>query len=412
MASNPPPAPVQRLAASATRVKNKQAAAKQITAEQLVREAVDLQEEEFRAPKQLIASEEELAEFRLRKRKEFEDYVRLSRWKISEWVKYANFEERQKDYERARSVWERTLEVDHRNVSIWLKYAEMEMRAKFINHARNVWDRAVSLLPRVDQLWYKYIHMEEMLGNVAGARQIYERWMKWEPDHQGWRSYIKMELRYGEEERARGIYERYIMCHPSVDAWVHYARFEKKAGNTAKARAVYERAVEIFAEDADEELFMMFAQFEELCKEFERARCIYKYALDSMPTEKTGRLYMAYVQFEKQHGEKDGIEVRNMSTTASMILSVCVCVCEDACAPAFPKHLVKPCMIHVARAASDIVLSNQSEKRVRESSRPEDEDERRSVYVCRQSVYAIGYFHDASAKYIVCKTKSERGTHS
>jgi hypothetical protein len=68
-------------------------------------------------------------------------------------AQYAIWEEGQKDFRRARSVWERTLDVTYTNASVWLKYAEMEMRHRFINHARNVWDRAVSLLPRVDQLW-------------------------------------------------------------------------------------------------------------------------------------------------------------------------------------------------------------------------------------------------------------------
>ena len=68
-------------------------------------------------------------------------------------VQYAQWEEGQKDFRRARSVWERALEVSYTAPATWLKYAEMEMRHRFINHARNVWDRAVSLLPRVDQLW-------------------------------------------------------------------------------------------------------------------------------------------------------------------------------------------------------------------------------------------------------------------
>ena len=69
-------------------------------------------------------------------------------------MQYAQWEEGQKDFRRARSVWERALDVSYTNPTTWLKYAEMEMRHRFINHARNVWDRAVSLLPRVDQLWY------------------------------------------------------------------------------------------------------------------------------------------------------------------------------------------------------------------------------------------------------------------
>ncbi|CAN6442991.1 unnamed protein product [Victoria cruziana] len=292
-----------------TRVKNKTPAPIQITAEQLLREARERQEAEIRPPKQKITDASELADYRLRKRKEFEDLIRRVRWNTSVWVKYAQWEESQKDFARARSVWERALEVDYRNPTLWLKYAEVEMKNRFINHARNVWDRAVQLLPRIDQLWYKYIHMEEMLGNVAGARQIFERWMAWEPDHHGWAAYIKFELRYNEVGRAREVYERYVRCHPTVKSWIRYAKFEMKNGEVARARNCYERAIERLGEDGQtEELFVAFAEFEERCKEIERARVIYKYALDHIPKGQAEELYRKFVTFEKQYGDREGIE--------------------------------------------------------------------------------------------------------
>lgn len=61
------------------RVKNKSAAPIQVTAEQLLREAVDRQEEKVQAPTQRFADLEELHEYQGRKRKEFEDYVRRNR---------------------------------------------------------------------------------------------------------------------------------------------------------------------------------------------------------------------------------------------------------------------------------------------------------------------------------------------
>ncbi|XP_047333154.1 crooked neck-like protein 1 [Impatiens glandulifera] len=258
-----------------TRVKNKTPASIQITAEQILREAREreMQEAEIRPPKQNITDVIELNEYRLRKRKEFEDLIRRVRWDVSVWVKYAHWEESQNDFNRARSIWERALEVDNRNHTLWINYAETEMKNKFVNHARNVWDRAVTILPRVDQLWYKYIHLEEMLGNIAGARQIFERWMGWSPDQQGWLSYIKFELRYNEIERARGIFERFVQCHPKVSAWISYSKFEMKNGEVGRSRNCYERAVELLAEDEDaEKLFFAFAEFEERCKEIERVR--------------------------------------------------------------------------------------------------------------------------------------------
>ncbi|XP_019166045.1 PREDICTED: crooked neck-like protein 1 [Ipomoea nil] len=292
-----------------TRVKNKTPAPIQITAEQILRESRERQEAEIRPPKQKITDSSELADYRLQKRKEFEDQIRRVRWNKGVWVKYARWEESQKDFNRARSVWERALEIFYREPTIWLNYAEVEMKNKFINHARNVWDRAVTLLPRVDQLWYKYIHMEEMLGNVAGARQVFERWMAWQPDQQGWLSYIKFELRYNEVDRAREIFERFVQCHPKVGAWIRYAKFEMKNGEVARARSCYERAVDKLADDEEaEQLFVSFAEFEEMCKEAERARCIYKFALDHIPKGRAEDLYKKYVAFEKQYGDKDGIE--------------------------------------------------------------------------------------------------------
>eukprot|EP00850_Spirogloea_muscicola_P009940 SM000057S18370 [mRNA] locus=s57:260193:264737:+ [translate_table: standard] len=292
-----------------TRVKNKTPAPVQITAEQILREARERQEGELPPPKQKITDDEELADYRLRRRKEFEDLIRRVRWNISVWTKYAAWEESQRDFARARSIWERALEVDYRNTTLWLKYAEMEMKHRFVNHARNVWDRAVSLLPRIDQLWYKYIHMEEMLGYIAGARQIFERWMAWEPDHHGWAAFIKFELRYNEVERARQIYERYTQCHPTVKSWIKYAKFEVKHGEIGRARKAYERSVEQLGEDGQtEELFVAFADFEERCKEHERARAIYKYALDHIPKGQADNLYRKFVTFEKQYGDREGIE--------------------------------------------------------------------------------------------------------
>jgi crooked neck len=291
------------------RVKNKQPAPVQITAEQILREASERQDAEYKPPKVQITDPEELADFRARKRKMFEDNIRKARQLIGNYIKYAQWEESQKEFARARSVYERGLDVDYRNVSIWLKYAEMEMRYAHINHARNIWDRAVTLLPRVQQLWYKYAYMEEMLGNVPGARQIFERWIEWNPDEQAWLSYVKMEMRYGEVDAARRIFEKYISANPTVEAWLRYGKFEERNGDRDTARATYERAVDTLEHvTEDERLFVAFAKFEEKSGEGERARAIYKYALDRIPKHKAQELYKTFVTFEKQYGDREGID--------------------------------------------------------------------------------------------------------
>lgn len=108
-------------------VKNRAPAPVQITAEQIILEATDraggkgLPE----GPRQHVLDQEELDDFRQRKRKEFEDAVRRQRHHIGNWLKYAKWEESQMDLNRARSIYERALDVDYKYVGLWLKYAEV-----------------------------------------------------------------------------------------------------------------------------------------------------------------------------------------------------------------------------------------------------------------------------------------------
>ncbi|NXR80224.1 CRNL1 protein, partial [Pycnonotus jocosus] len=297
------------------KVKNKAPAEVQITAEQLLREAKERELELLPPPpQQKITDVEELNDYKLRKRKTFEDNIRKNRTVISNWIKYAQWEESLKEIQRARSIYERALDVDYRNVTLWLKYAEMEMKNRQVNHARNIWDRAVTTLPRVNQFWYKYTYMEEMLGNIAGSRQVFERWMEWQPEEQAWHSYINFELRYKEVDRARTsaislTRAVLVLVHPDVKNWIKYARFEEKHSYFAHARKVYERAVEFFGEEhMDEHLYVAFAKFEENQKEFERVRVIYKYALDRIPKQDAQNLFKNYTIFEKKFGDRRGIE--------------------------------------------------------------------------------------------------------
>ena len=60
-------------------IKNRAPAAIQVTAEQLLRDAQERQESQFRAPKQRVEDFEELHEYRGRKREEFEKRIRQTR---------------------------------------------------------------------------------------------------------------------------------------------------------------------------------------------------------------------------------------------------------------------------------------------------------------------------------------------
>ncbi|KAI0301283.1 pre-mRNA-splicing factor CLF1 [Russula brevipes] len=295
------------------RVKNRAPAAIQITAEQLLREAQERQESQFRAPRQRVEDFEELHEYRGRKRKEFEERIRRTRGSIKEWLQYASWEASQNEFARARSVFERALDVDPRSVPLWLTYTETELKSRNVQHARNLFDRAVTLLPRVDQLWYKYVYLEELLQNIAGARQVFERWMAWEPVDKAWQAYIKLESRYNELDRASAIHERWVAVRPDPRVWVKWGKFEEERGKVDKARDVFQTALEFFGDEEEQvdkaqAVFGSFAKMETRLKEYERARVIYKFALERLPRSKSVNLYAAYTKFEKQHGTRTTLE--------------------------------------------------------------------------------------------------------
>ncbi|KAJ3090637.1 Crooked neck-like protein 1 [Quaeritorhiza haematococci] len=291
------------------KVKNKNPAPVQITAEQILFEAKERQEPLKPVPRQKITDSEELAEYRLRKRKEFEDAIRRNKNQVGNWLKYASWEESQHEHERARSIYERGVGVDPRNQTLWLKYAEMEMKHRNINHARNIFDRAVAVLPRVDMFWYKYTYMEELLDNIAGARQVFERWMQWEPGEEAWMAYVKFEQRYRETDRAREIFRRFVDVHPYPKNWLKWAKFEESTGGIDRARTIYEQCIGSLGEEfIDQNVYVSFAKFETRVKEIDRARVIYKFALERLPKGQAENLYNAYMQFEKQFGAKEGIE--------------------------------------------------------------------------------------------------------
>ena len=90
-----------------SKIKDKRPAPVQITAEQILREAKErtLPANASRAPKQKIVDKEELDEYKLIKRKQFEDAIRRNRTQIPLWMKYATWEESQLEYERYLLVW-------------------------------------------------------------------------------------------------------------------------------------------------------------------------------------------------------------------------------------------------------------------------------------------------------------------
>lgn len=227
-------------------------------------------------------------------------------------MRYAQWELDQKEFARARSIFERALDVDSTHVPLWIRYIKSELKNRNINHARNILDRAVTVLPRVDKIWFTYVQVEEALLNINGCRQVFERWMSWRPEPPAWMAYIGMEKRYNEFDRARDIFQRFTALYPRPENWIKWAGFEEESGTLENVREVYTMAVDTLMtageEFLDEKILNSWAKWEAKQKEWERARAIYQFGLERLAKSRSKVLYNSYTAFTKQYGDKDGIE--------------------------------------------------------------------------------------------------------
>lgn len=65
-------------------------------------------------------------------------------------LQYAQWEEGQKDFRRARSVWERALDNDYRNTTVWLKVGLAAAAAPLCDRAARRPGRSASARPVLD----------------------------------------------------------------------------------------------------------------------------------------------------------------------------------------------------------------------------------------------------------------------
>ena len=291
----------------------------QITAEQIIREAQAHKNDEIFIPVQKISDEDELYEYQLKKRREFEDQIRRQKYNISQWLKYALWEENQQNFKRARSIYERAIEIDYKNPKIYNQYIEFEIKNKFINHARNVFERVCKILPNNEQFWLKWCYLEEKIGNYVGCREIYKAWMTWNPKEYAWNSFCKFEERMGNKENSRDVMYNYMENVNTPEAYLKVARYEEKNLNLKSAREIYENGLKKFK--VNENYIKSFINFEIKNKEYERVRILYKYAMDIFSSNNNiddienndnndsyNEFFNEYLKFEKKYGNINDIE--------------------------------------------------------------------------------------------------------
>eukprot|EP00835_Amoeboradix_gromovi_P002926 NODE_178_length_15814_cov_0.338657.p2 type:complete len:667 gc:universal NODE_178_length_15814_cov_0.338657:12470-14470(+) len=289
-------------------VKNKSVAEYQITAEHLIREAFDNQ---IKLPflDHKIKDEDEFDHLIFMKRRFFEDGLRRSKTHIGLWMNYATFELQLKNYDRARSIFERALDIDYRNTRIWTKYIEMEISNKQFNYARNLYERVVSLLPKVDQFWLKYIQLQVNQKQFKSVMELYNRWIDNKPEPYVYGKACQYFTRGKHYDLARNVLFKLVDNYPIPESWRRLSEFEERNSSAASARGVYEKALQFYKNDPPHSILIFFAKFEQRCKQLERCREIYKYALTKYKDDPSisKQISQSFQQFELQIGDPSGI---------------------------------------------------------------------------------------------------------
>ncbi|KAH8582602.1 crooked neck HAT repeats [Cryptosporidium sp. chipmunk genotype I] len=227
-------------------VKNKSFAPIQITVEQILKESYSGSTNNIGGNNSLSRIHEsfdfrgidELEDYRIRKRKEFEDSIRRKRWKISLYLSYAKWESLQNNIQNSRSILERGILVNYENVRIWRDYVKLEITNGNINNARNLFERVTHLLPRIDEFWTKYIQMEFVLKNYINVRHIYKKWIVWKPAPSVYIQYSKFEEECGEIKLAREIMKDLVSSYPDEKNFIEYIKFEQKHKNLLSAEQI------------------------------------------------------------------------------------------------------------------------------------------------------------------------------
>ncbi|EEC15008.1 crooked neck protein, putative [Ixodes scapularis] len=325
------------------KVKNKTPAEIQITAEQLLREAKERDLEILPPPpKQKISDPEELAEYQIRKRKGFEDNIRKNRSVISNWIKYAQWEESQKEIQRGMVESEAsgdTLVMVHPDVKHWIKYARFEEQNGYISNARRVYERAVEFFGEEymdEKLFVAFAKFEENQREHDRVRVIYKYALDHIPKDKAqelFKNYTIHEKKYGDRAGIEDVivskrkyqYEEQIKENPlNYDAWFDYLRLMESEGNVDATRETYERAIANVPLSKEKRywrryiyLWVNYALFEELeTGDAGRTREVYRACLRLLPHKSFtfAKLWLWAAYFEVR--QKDLAAARKLLGTA------------------------------------------------------------------------------------------------
>ncbi|KZT04795.1 pre-mRNA-splicing factor CLF1 [Laetiporus sulphureus 93-53] len=144
------------------------------------------------------------------------------------WILFARFEVRRMDLGAARKILGTAIGMCPKE-ALFKGYIKLEIDLREFDRARTLYEKYIEYDPTNSSAWINFAELESQLGDYARARAIFELGISQSTVPMPeliWKKYIDLEVEGGERERARALYERLVALSGHVKVWLSYALFE------------------------------------------------------------------------------------------------------------------------------------------------------------------------------------------
>lgn len=218
---------------------------------------------------------------------------------------------------KRRRKYEDALKEDPNDYDTWFSYLTLlESASAEADDVRDVYERAIANIPpqlekrfwrRYIFLWIRYAIYEELeTKDIERTREIYKQCIKTIPHKQFsfdkvWLLYAKFEIRQGNLQAARKILGQGIGLSGKPKIYKGYILLEKDLKEFDRCRILYEKYIENYPEMPQS--WIEFAQMEQTLGDIDRARAIFEMAIEEPEMEMPEIVWKKYIEFETEEEE-------------------------------------------------------------------------------------------------------------
>lgn len=220
---------------------------------------------------------------------------------------WATLESHSGNYEKSRQLFLATLGCPgmsgEETAPTYQAWAMAEKRAGNISNARKLFARGAEANPRHPYIWQAWGIMEHRCKNIEAARKYFQQGVELNPNNgPTWGAWARLEAGVGNIDKARDLYNKAAKMDTRNSKSLHaWAVLEGKQGNLEMARKLFRKVVA--ANPTSAPAWQAWACMEEGVDNIETARELFQKGVDADPTHIA--VWQAWKQMEDRLGEWD-----------------------------------------------------------------------------------------------------------